>query len=73
MTLAREDGSMRVSDWEDRRHPCRWEASSDKAGFWVPDRSEIVTQFFTRYLFFSLAVIYVSTLESVRPVLFGLE
>jgi len=64
---------MRVTDWGDRRHPCRWEVSSDEAGFWMPDRSEIVTQFFTRYLFFSLAVIYFSTLESVRPVLFGLE
>lgn len=64
---------MRATDWKDRRHPCRWEASSDEAGFWVPDRSEIVTQFFTRYLFFSLAVIYFSTLDSVRPVLFGLE
>ncbi len=64
---------MRATDWKDRRHPCRWEASSEEAGFWMPERSEIVTQFFTRYLFFSLAVIYFSTLESVRPVLFGIE
>ena len=64
---------MRATDWGEGRHPCRWEASSDEAGFWVPDRAEIVTQFFTRYLFFSLAVIYFSTLDSVRPVLFGIE
>ena len=64
---------MKSSDWSDRRHPCHWEAESEDAGFWVPDRSEIVTQFFTRYLFFSLAVIYFSTLESVRPVLFSIE
>jgi len=64
---------MKSSDWSDRRHHCHWEAESDDAGFWVPDRSEIVTQFFTRYLFFSLAVIYFSTLESVRPVLFSIE
>jgi diguanylate cyclase (GGDEF)-like protein len=64
---------IKSSDWSDRRHPCHWEAESDDAGFWVPDRSEIVTQFFTRYLFFSLAVIYFSTLESVRPVLFSIE
>ncbi|MCA1978354.1 MAG: GGDEF domain-containing protein [Thiobacillus sp.] len=64
---------MRVTDWMDRRHPCRWEAASDDTGFWVPDRSEIVTQFFTRYLFFSLAVIYFSTLETVQPVLFSIE
>jgi diguanylate cyclase (GGDEF)-like protein len=42
-------------------------------GFWVPDRSEIVTQFFTRYLFFALAVIYFSTLDDVRPVFFTIE
>ena len=64
---------MKSSDWSDRRHPCHWEAESEDAGYWVPDRSEIVTQFFTRYLFFSLAVIYFSTLESVRPVLFSIE
>ena len=64
---------MQSSDWVDRRHPCRWEGETDEAGFWVPDRAEIVTQFFTRYLFFSLAVIYFSTLNSVRPVLFSIE
>ncbi len=64
---------MRVTDWGDRRHPCRWEVASEDTGFWVPDRSEIVTQFFTRYLFFSLAVIYFSTLQSVRPVFFSIE
>jgi len=64
---------MKGSDCSDRRHPCHWEADSEDSGFWVPDRSEIVTQFFTRYLFFSLAVIYFSTLESVRPVLFSIE
>ena len=64
---------MQYSDWGDRRHPNRWIVESGDAGFWVPDRSEIVTQFFTRYLFFSLAVIYFSTLESVPPVLFSIE
>lgn len=64
---------MQYSDWGDRRHPCRWEAETAEAGFWVPDRSEIVTQFFTRYLFFSLAVIYFSTLKNVPPVLFSIE
>ena len=61
------------SDWNDRRHPCRWQAANPDSGFWVPDRAEIVTQFFTRYLFFALAVIYFSTLETVRPVLFSIE
>ena len=64
---------MKSSGWSDRRHPCHWEAESEDAGFWVPDRSEIVTQFFTRYLFFSLAVIYFSTLENVHPLLFSIE
>lgn len=64
---------MQHSDWGDRRHPCRWEAESDDSGFWVPDRSEIVTQFFTRYLFFALALIYFSTLDAVPPVLFSIE
>ena len=61
------------ADWGDRRHPCRWKAETADAGFWVPDRSELVTQFFTRYLFFSLAVVYFSTLDSVPPVLFSIE
>lgn len=64
---------MPESNWNNRRHPCRWEAEAGDAGFWVPDRAEIVTQFFTRYLFFALAVIYFSTLDSVPPVLFSFE
>ncbi len=64
---------MQYSDWSDRRHPSRWLAESDDTGFWMPERSEIVTQFFTRYLFFSLAVIYFSTLDTVTPVLFTIE
>lgn len=56
---------MNCSDWGERRHPCRWEAEREDAGFWVPDRSEIVTQYFTRYLFFSLSVVYFSTVEAV--------
>jgi diguanylate cyclase (GGDEF)-like protein len=64
---------MNNSDWSDRRHPCRWETGSGETGFWMPDRTEIFTQFFTRYLFFALAVIYFSTLEIVSPVLFSIE
>src|SRR3569832_1279307 len=70
----REGGmGMKSSDWCVCCLSCFWDVDSVHAGFWVPDRSEIVTQFFTRYLFFSLAVIYFSTLESVRPVLFSIE
>lgn len=61
------------SDWDSRRHPVRWTSDEGESGFWVPERSEIVTQFFTRYLFFALAVIYFSTLESVPPVLFTVD
>jgi hypothetical protein len=64
---------MQNADWGDRRHPCRREAETGDAGFWMPDRSEIVTQFFTRYLFFSLAVIYFATLKAVSPALFSIE
>jgi diguanylate cyclase (GGDEF)-like protein len=64
---------LKYSEWGDRRHPSRWMAERGDAGFWVPDRSEIVTQFFTRYLFFALAVIYFSTLESVPPVLLSID
>lgn len=64
---------MHDSGWGDRRQPSRWKAETAEAGFWVPDRSEIVTQFFTRYLFFALAVIYFSTLKSIPPVLFSIE
>ncbi len=61
------------SDWSDRRHASRWHEQSGDAGFWVPDRSEIFTQFFTRYLFFALALIYFSTLAAVSPALFSIE
>lgn len=64
---------MQNADWGDRRYPCRREAETGNAGFWMPDRSEIVTQFFTRYLFFSLAVIYFATLKAVSPALFSIE
>lgn len=64
---------LKYSDWGDRRHPSRWMAETGDTGFWVPDRSEIVTQFFTRYLFFGLALIYFSTLETVPRVLFSIE
>lgn len=64
---------MKYSDWGDRRQPSHWMAETADTGFWVPERSEIVTQFFTRYLFFSLAVIYFSTLDTVSPVLFSIE
>lgn len=64
---------LKYAEWGDCRHPSRWIAETGDTGFWVPDRSEIVTQFFTRYLFFALAVIYFSTLEAVPQVLFGIE
>ena len=64
---------MHYSDWGDRRQPSRRIAEADDSGFWVPEKSEIVTQYFTRYLFFSLAVIYFSTLDGVTPVLFTIE
>ena len=61
------------SDWGDRRHPCHWKAETADAGFWVPERSELVTQFFTRYLFFALGVIYFSTLDAVPTAFFNIE
>ncbi len=64
---------MQYSDWGDRRQACRWLAEKGESGFWVPARSEIVTQYFTRYLFFSLAVIYFSTLEAVPHIWFSIE
>ncbi len=56
---------MHCSDWGERRHPCHWQAERENAGFWVPDRSEVVTQYFTRYLFFSLSVVYFATMDAV--------
>ncbi len=64
---------LKYSEWGDRRHPTRWMDEARDAGFWVPDRSEIITQFFTRYLFFALAVVYFSTLEAVPSVLLTIE
>lgn len=63
---------MQTLEWTDRRHPCRW-VTEGEDGFWVPQRSEILTQFFTRYLFVSLAVICFSTLDAVPPVFLTVE
>ena len=41
--------------------------------FWMPERIELHTQFFTRYLFFALAVIYFSTLKAVPTLLMNLD
>lgn len=65
--------SMQDSGWSDRRRQDLWEDRAGDPGFWVPDRSEIFIQFFTRYLFFALALIYFSTLDGVEPVLFDIE
>ncbi|MBN2427717.1 MAG: GGDEF domain-containing protein [Deltaproteobacteria bacterium] len=62
---------MMNSKWGDRRHPCRWIKETEDAGYWLPERKEILTQFFTRYLFFALAVLYFSSMEEgIAPVLF---
>lgn len=65
--------SIQNSEWGDRRNPNRWVAESNDSGFWMPERSEIITQFFTRYLFFSLAVVYFSTLKTISPVLLSID
>jgi diguanylate cyclase (GGDEF)-like protein len=44
-----------------------------EAEFWMPERHDIVVQFFTRYLFFVLGVLFFSTLEHFRPILFGVD
>ncbi len=41
--------------------------------FWMPERVELHTQFFTRYLFFALAVIYFSTLKTVPVALLDVD
>lgn len=54
---------MHHSDRGER--PCRRKADDEDCDFWAPDRGEIVTQYFTRYLFFSLSVVYFSTVETL--------
>jgi diguanylate cyclase (GGDEF)-like protein len=39
----------------------------------MPERSEIITQYFTRYVFFVLGVLFFSTLDEIRPILFSIE
>jgi diguanylate cyclase (GGDEF)-like protein len=41
--------------------------------FWMPERPEIITQYFTRYVFFVLGVLFFSTLDEIRPILFSIE
>lgn len=52
------------SEWVDRRQSHHWTSETADTGFWMPSRGEIVTQFFTRYLFFALAVLYFATMET---------
>ncbi len=63
------------SDTDDRRvHPGR--RISDlvpEQVFWVPERHDVIVQFFTRYLFFVLGVMFFSTLEPFRPILLDIE
>ncbi|MFN3545695.1 MAG: hypothetical protein ACK4UX_12675 [Thiobacillus sp.] len=59
--------------WGERRHHCRGDDQRGESGFWVSDRSENYTQFFTRYLFCALALIYFSTLDGIDPVLLDVE
>ncbi|MFP5410353.1 MAG: diguanylate cyclase [Gammaproteobacteria bacterium] len=61
------------SIWSERRQQGRGDDRAGESGFWVPDRSEIITQFFTRYLFFALALIYFATLDGIEPVLFEIS
>jgi len=61
------------TDTGDRRRPAAWLTESWEAAFRSPERAEVLTQFATRYLFFSFAVVYFSTLATVAPVFFDLE
>jgi diguanylate cyclase (GGDEF)-like protein len=47
--------------------------SAADASFWHPQRDEIVTQFFTRYLFFALALTFFAAMDTIRPVMFSIE
>ncbi len=40
---------------------------------WLPLRKEVVTQFFTRYLFFVLGVLFFTANNNIRPVLVGVN
>ena len=61
------------TDTGDRPRPAAWLTESWEAAFRSPERAEVLTQFATRYLFFSFAVVYFSTLATVAPVFFDLE
>lgn len=40
---------------------------------WLPQRKEVVTQFFTRYLFFVLGVLFFTANNNIRPVLVSVD
>ena len=40
---------------------------------WLPQRQELITQFFTRYLFFVLGVLFFTANGNIRPVLIGVN
>jgi len=63
--------AMHHSDRGER--PCRWKAEHEDGAFWVPDRGEIVIQYFTRYLFYSLSVVYFSTVETLPSGFLSIE
>lgn len=67
--------SIRVAGWSDRRASVdrRLRMLPAEPAFWIPERVEVHTQFFTRYLFFALAVIYFSTLKTVPSSLLDVD
>ena len=40
---------------------------------WMPQRKEVATQFFTRYLFFVLGVLFFTANDNIQPVLVGVD
>ncbi len=59
----------------ERRHggePIKWSGPQPEE-LWLPQRKEVVTQFFTRYLFFVLGVLFFTANNNIRPVLVGVD
>lgn len=64
---------LNETDVSGKRRRSAWLTESWDATFRSPERAEILTQFATRYLFVSFAVIYFSTQATVAPVFLSLN
>jgi diguanylate cyclase (GGDEF)-like protein len=70
-----ERASTSGSDGRERRNASEriaWHGPRPEE-MWLPERKEVITQFFTRYLFFVLGLLFFTAAGNIKPVLVGVD